>query len=377
MIYADYNATTPISRASRQAMERAYETWGNPSSTHAIGRKANEILEDSRRIVSKVVCVDARDIAFTSGGSEANTTVLLGSLFLREPLRLLTSKTEHSSIKDVLPLLRGGGATVDFVDLLPSGSLNLDAFEKKITEFKPNLISLMAANNETGIIFPMKDIFEIAKAKGVKVHTDAVQAFGKTNPLDWNMVDFMSISAHKIYGPKGCGALIVKDGIKLVSTHYGGSQELKRRGGTQNMVGIAGFGGACETISDNSEFQRLNRLRNRFEDLLTEKIDGIYINGKNSLRIPNTSNLRIGGITSDIFLSALDLDGVQISAGSACFSGSVSPSHVLLAMGLSHTEAQECMRISFGKDTTDEHIDTLVQLMVNHTERIRLRRKSQ
>lgn len=375
-IYADHNATTPVGLDAQARIRRAFETWGNPSSAHKIGREARALLEDSRALVATAVGVAPQDIVFTSGGSEANTMAILGARFLQGTgFRLLTSRVEHSSIKDTLKFLQDQGTAVETARILPTGELDLDDFTDRLDRFQPHLVSLMAANNETGVLFPLAEVAKLCAERSVLFHTDAVQAFGKVPPTFWEGADFVSLSAHKVYGPKGVGALVVKPGRKLVPTHYGGSQEIKRRGGTENLIGIAGFGGACEKPADNEDFSRMASLRERFEAKLASALDGIAINGAGAPRLPNTSNVRFAGIPAQVLLGALDIDGVYVSAGSACSSGSITPSHVLLEMGLSEEAARECVRVSWGRTTTPDDVDTAADLVIGHVNRIRARRK--
>ncbi len=377
MIYADFNASTPICSASKAAVEKAFLDWGNPSSAHNIGRKSLELIEKYRVAVAKSLLSDPFEVVFTSGGSEANANALIGSYWLRpQDFRLLTSKVEHSSIKDTVELLQSLGAKVEFVPVLPSGALDMNAFEIKLKSFSPHLVSLMTANNETGVLFPIPQISVMCKAMGIKLHTDAVQAYGKISPEYYQDADFVSVSAHKIYGPKGVGALRVKKGEKLVSTHYGGAQEVKRRGGTENVIGICGFGGATETLTDDPECVALSAKRNLFESNLKSALTEITVQGESIPRIPNTSNVRFSGVPNEVLLGALDLEGICVSAGSACSSGSITPSHVLLEMGMSKAEAKECVRFSFGKPTTDTEINALSERVISHVTRIRNRRKA-
>lgn len=375
MIYADFNATSPLGQAARLALEQACEIWGNPNSSHRLGRQALQILDRSRASLAAAVGVSLNEVVFTSGGSEANTNALLGAYFARpKEFRLLTSAVEHSSVLGTVELLRSLGVPVEQVSLSSDGELNLATFTEQIDRFQPTLVSLMTANNETGVIFPVGPIAALCKSKGILFHTDAVQAFGKIPREEWNAADLISLSAHKIYGPKGVGALIVKSGVKLVSTHFGGSQEVKRRGGTQNALGIAGFGAACESLAPPEKIEGLRKLRDDFEARLMAGAEGVSIVGKNLPRVPNTTNVRFSGVSSEVLLSALDLDGVCISAGSACSSGSIVASHVLLALGLSETEAKESIRVSWGVPSQPADVDRVAELVLNHVQRIRSRR---
>lgn len=377
MVYADYNATSPLCFSAREGIKQALAIWGNASSSHQVGRDARALLDASREEVARSAGVAANEVVFTSGGSEANTLALLGSYFKNpKDFRLLTSTVEHSSVRDTANLIESLGGKVVRIPVSNDGTLDFEKFVATTQELKPHLVSLMAANNETGVLFPTTEIAALCKKEGILFHTDAVQAFGKVNPSLWNCADFVSISSHKIFGPKGAGALIVKNGKTLVATHFGGAQEIKRRGGTENMLGIAGFGGACKEISTAQELASLKMLRDCFEKDLRMKLDGVSINGKEENRIPSTSNLRFHGIPNEVLLGALDLEGICVSAGSACSSGSISPSEVLLAMGLSKVDAKQCLRFSFSKVTTKEEIDLLVTRITDHVNRIRARRNS-
>lgn len=376
MIYADYNATTPLSDGATQAIAQALEFWGNPSSSHKYGRKALELINKARESVATLVGVNANNIVFTSGGSEANTLALMGTALEMAPgFRLLTSKVEHSSIKDTLPLIEKMGGVIQYIPVNSSGKISLQDLEIILNTFKPHMMSLMTANNETGVIFPIPQILELCEKYGCLFHTDAVQGLGKLDPSFYRNAHLISISAHKIYGPKGVGALIVKKGVKLVATHYGGAQEIKRRGGTENVIGICGFGGSAKELIQTHSSQNLKEIRDQFENLISHGLDGVTIQGDKEPRIPNTSNIRFKGIASEVLLGALDLEGIYISAGSACSSGSISPSHVLLEMGLSEAEAKECVRFSWGQSSSLNTVEEVAQKVIAHVTRIRARNK--
>ena len=226
-------------------------------------------------------------MVFTSGGSEANTTALLGSRFLHPDFRLLTSKVEHSSVREASTFLESQGCQVRYVPVSCAGELDWAAFERLLAEFKPHLVSLMTANNETGVVFPIPEIARACADHKTLFHTDAVQAFGKLPPDFWNGAAFISISAHKIHGPKGVGALIVRKGHQLIPTHFGGSQEIKRRGGTENMTGIAGFGGAAADMPEISAFEKVRALRDHFEQSLLAELEPLFVQGRSVRRLPN------------------------------------------------------------------------------------------
>jgi len=374
MIYADYNATTPLGEGARTWIAQAFELWGNPSSSHRQGRKAMELLNKSREAIAELVGVTPNDIVFTSGGSEANHLALMGkALEVGKGFRILTSQVEHSSVKDLLPLIQKLGGEVDYISVNGQGQLSLSELEAKLKLFNPHLVSLMTANNETGVIFPIPDIAELCQKNSALFHTDAVQGLGKLDSAFYRSAHLVSISAHKIYGPKGVGALIIKKGTSLVATHYGGAQEIKRRGGTENILGIAGFAGAAQELMTSDSQTISPFIRDYFESTLQKNLEGIWVQGLKEPRIPNTSNIRFQGIPSEVLLGALDLEGIAISAGSACSSGSISPSHVLLNMGLNENEAKECVRFSWGKTSTLQAVEEVAQKVIAHVSRIRAR----
>lgn len=374
MVYLDHNATTPHSGAAQKWMNEALQTWGNPSSPHGVGRIALELLEKSRAVVSRVLGAKTEELVFTSGGSESNTSVLLGKALLERQMRLVVSPVEHASIRDLLPILANLGCTVETLRLLPNGELDLNYLKGLLESFRPQLISVMVANNETGIVFPISSVAELCRAQNVELHCDAVQALGKLPPSTWAEADYVSFSAHKIGGPKGIGVLRVRSGKQLNPTHFGGSQEIKRRGGTQNMVGIAGFAGALSDEILQDELGVMERLRDDFEKTVIEKIEGVSIQGRAVRRVPHTSNIRIAGIKAESLLTALDLDGICLSAGSACSSGATKPSPVLINMGMSPEAALECFRVSLGRHTTEKEMDYCSERIVFHTDRIRSRK---
>lgn len=373
-IYADHNATAPLAPSAKLWMSRALEAWGNPSSSHAVGRQALELIEKSRKSVADALGVSSSEVVFTSGGSEANVAAILGSYLLApKDFKLLVSSVEHSSIRDLVENLRLWGAKVTDIPVTPAGLLDLAAFRHTL-ESGPHLVSVMAANNETGVVFPIAEVLSECQSRGIPLHVDAVQTFGKLPPEVWNGADFVSVSAHKIGGPKGMGALIVKKGRQLQATHFGGAQEIKRRGGTENVLGILGFGGACVEMAPLSGWERIRQAREKFESDL-KALGEVDIQGEALPRLPNTTSVRVRGIEAEVLLSALDLDGICISAGSACSSGSITPSHVLLAMGLSKEAARECLRISWGLESTDEEIAKVTERLAHHIQRIRSRRR--
>lgn len=373
VIYADHNATTPLSDAAVERMQQALRLWGNPSSVHSLGRKAHEFMEESREALARAVGRHPQEIVFTSGGSEANTLALWGAFLMAKPFRLLTAATEHASVLDTAKALEKQGAEIAYVPTGKTGKLDLAQLEALLDSFRPSLVSIMTANNETGVRNPVKEIASLCEKRGIPFHTDAVQALGKLPAEDFQSAPLISLSAHKIGGPKGVGALVVKKGFSLHALHFGGAQEIKRRGGTENTIGIAGFGGACRELRLRPETEA---LRTDFEARLLDRIPDAQIIGYGEARVGNTTLVRFPGILADVMLSALDLNGLCASAGSACSSGSISPSHVLLAMGYSGEEAREALRFSWGTTTTAEEVDRAAELVIGQVERIRARRKA-
>lgn len=352
------------------------EVWGNPSSAHELGRSARQLLQQSRNVVANAVGASPTEIVFTSGGSESDNLALLGTYLKKgKEFKLLTTTVEHSAVRETAKLIEKLGAQVQWVAVKRSGELDWKDFEQKLHQFKPDLVSIMSANNETGVVFPIPEIAAECKKLGIVLHTDAVQAFGKMAPEHWSGADLVSISAHKVCGPKGVGALVIRKGHQLVPIVHGGSQEVKRRGGTENLLGVAGMAGACESLCDCARLAEIGNLRNRFESLLLESLPDIEIQGRNLPRTPNTSHIHFPGIGAEVLLTAFDLDGLCCSAGSACSSGSINPSPVLLAMGFSPEEARQCIRFSWGPTSTREEIERAAEIIVGHIKRIRERRQ--
>jgi len=350
-IYLDYNATSPIRADVIQKMVTVMEEGGNPSSVHASGRRARNIVEDARRQVAALAGSKPQEIIFTSGGTEANNMVLHGFA----DRRLIISAGEHDSMRT-----REGAEEVSLtssgiVDLAHLKAL-LDASES------PALVSIMLANNETGVVQPIAEIAEIVHGAGGLLHTDAIQAFGKI-PLNFKELgaDLMTLSSHKIGGPQGVGALLLREGLAMKPLQKGGGQELGRRGGTENVAGIAGFGLAAEqAAAELDSYQRLTELRDQMEAEI-QKAGASLIFGRETARLPNTACLQMPGVPSELQVMNFDLAGIAVSAGSACSSGKVKASHVLTAMGFDEQTASESLRVSMGRGTTEKDIDTFVQ----------------
>lgn len=374
-IYLDHNATTPVHPAVLEAMlPYLAAEFGNPSSAHRFGQRASQAIEGARESVAALVGARASEIVFTSGGTEADNTAIFGVVghALRKqgksagaPLHLITTAIEHDAILNACRALEGRGVSVTYVPAGRDGIVSLEAIRAAIRP-ETVLISVMHANNEIGTLQPVEEIGAVASQADIFFHTDAVQSAGKV-PIDVNRLglDLLSLSAHKFGGPKGAGALFIKRGVEIDSLLYGGQNERGRRAGTENVAAIAGLGKACELVrADLAEASaRISQLRDRLENGLLARVPGARVNGDSARRVPNTSNLMFPGAESESLIIALDLAGLACSAGAACSSGAVEPSHVLTAVGLSPEEARTSIRLSLGRTTTREEIDSALELI--------------
>ena len=352
-VYLDYNATTPVRPEAAAAVVDALGLTGNASSVHRFGRLARRKLEDAREAVAALVGAPAERVVFTSGGTEANNLALTGA----GRARRLVSAGEHDSVLNAAP-----GA--ERIPLRRDGVVDLDALEARLgDDARPALVSVMLANNETGVIQPVARAAETAHGRGALVHCDAVQGAGKI-PVDMAAlgVDLLSLSAHKLGGPQGVGALIVAEGIELAPLLLGGGQERRHRAGTENLPGIAGFGAAAEcALAGLERMAGLAELRDRLERRLRARAPEIEIYGGGAPRLPNTSCFGTPGLAAEIQVMALDLAGIAVSAGAACSSGKVAPSHVLGAMGASEAEAGSAIRVSLGWDSGAADIERFLE----------------
>jgi cysteine desulfurase len=366
--YCDYNATTPVAKEVWEAMlPFLRDHWGNPSSLHHLGRKPLKALRDSRtRIAELIQAADEKEIIFTSCGTESSSTAVRAALQANPgKKKMITSSVEHSCIGKLGKQLRKEGYEVIEVGVSQQGFLNIDEFQRSLDD-QTAVVSFMMANNETGVLFPINEIGKMCREKGVLFHVDGVQALAKYNICVKDLpVDYMSMSAHKIYGPKGVGALYVRKDAPFQSFILGGSQERGRRAGTENVAGIVGFARACELAQSDfdSEIERLLNNRRLFEETVISQNMGVSVNGNIQRRIPTTSNLQFAGIDGEALMMALDQRGVCVSAGSACMSGSTEPSHVLKAMAFSDDEAQSSIRFSFGRYTTEQDIRDVCKIL--------------
>ncbi|WP_426433984.1 cysteine desulfurase family protein [Bradyrhizobium genosp. P] len=359
-VYLDWNATTPLRPEAKAAMVAAWELSGNPSSVHSEGRKARRLVEDARGAIAQVVGAGPQDVVFLSGGTEANALALTPGLRrgASAPVtRLLVSAVEHPSVS------AGGRFAADAVgtiNVTRAGVVDLGHLRALLADGPPALVSVMLANNETGAIQPVADVAGIVHAAGGLVHVDAIQAFGKI-PFDLGttQADLLTLSAHKIGGPKGVGALVLAEGVEgLEALLRGGGQELGRRAGTENVAGISAFGAAARAAMAalKADAVRMRGLRDRLEHGLRET-PGLIVFSDEAKRLPNTVLFTVSGMRAETAVIGFDLAGVAVSSGSACSSGKVQPSHVLAAMGYHSDVAQGAVRLSLGWSTTDTDVD--------------------
>ncbi len=356
-VYLDHNATTPMLPAARAAMSAALESGGNPSSVYAAGRAARRTVEEARAAVAELVCAFPAEVIFTSGGSEANALALRGAAEANGVKAILIGETEHESVlANALDAARSGiGFRTVAVDA--QGVLNLESLDRALAAFAgPALVSVMLANNETGVIAPIADIAKRVKASGGLLHVDAAQAVGRipVNLRDLG-ADMLTVSAHKMGGPQGAGALVARDGVKLTRQIAGGGQELGRRAGTENVAAIAGFGAAAANPAD---WAKTAVLRDRLEAAVKAACPQAEIHGDGAPRLPNTSLIGLSGVSGETQVMAMDLAGFAVSSGAACSSGKVKSSHVLTAMGVK--SASDAIRVSLGPYTTEAEIDAFI-----------------
>jgi cysteine desulfurase len=375
-VYLDYNATTPVHPEVVDAMlPFLRERFGNPSSIHGFGQDAKQALEDSRKTVAAALGARPDEIVFTSGATEADNIAVTGvaSAQCKKGLHIITSKIEHHAVLAACENLASIGFEISEVPCDSGGMVDPGDIKRAIRN-DTILITIMHVNNEIGTILPIEEIGEIARERGVIFHTDAVQSIGKV-PLDLKgmSVDLLSMSGHKIYGPKGVGLLYVKRGTALKPLVFGGGHERNRRAGTENLAGIVGLAKAVELVTRDIEGHngRMSALRDKLEKGLASSVSHIQVNGDVSRRVSSTSNISFEFVEGESLLLSLDMEGIAVSSGSACSSGSMDPSHVLLAMGVSPEIAQGSLRISLGRDTKDEDIDYVLEVLPRIVERMR------
>jgi cysteine desulfurase len=376
-VYFDHNATTPVASEVLEAMVPAFgQTFGNASSIHYFGQAAKQRLEAARRQIAALIHANPAEVVFTGGGTESDNMAVLGALrAVSGPRHAITTAIEHPAVLAACAQLEREGVEVTRLPVGAAGVLDAESVRRALRP-QTVLVSVMHANNELGTIQPIAEVARIAHEAGVMLHVDGVQALGKI-PVDVKALgaDLYSMSAHKLYGPKGVGALYVRKGTKIAALTFGGHHERDRRPGTENVPAIVGFGAAAELAADNlaADGQRIAGLRDRLEAAVLDRIAETGINGARGERTPNTTNIYFDGIDGEALVIALDLRGFAVSTGSACSSGAVTPSHVLTAIGLSAERARASIRFSLGSSTTLQQVDALVEALeasVVHLRRI-------
>ena len=374
--YFDHNATTPVDPRVLEAMLPYFGgVYGNASSLHNFGQRARQGVERARRQVAAQLGCHARDVAFTSGGTEADNLAVFGTVRRHgdRPRHVITTQIEHPAVLQACQQLEREGVSVTY---LAPGSDGVVSPADVRAALRPEtvLITVMHANNELGTLQPLREIAEIARVAGVPFHSDGVQSFGKveTRVIDMG-VDLFSLSAHKIYGPKGVGALYIRRGLQLAKVQYGGSHERDRRPGTENVAGIVGLGIAAELAGSDrdEENERVGQLRDRLERGILESIPSVDVHGAEAARLATTSSVQFEHVESEPLLISLDLQGFAVSSGAACSSGAVEPSHVLLAIGLSRQQAKSTLRFSFGRQTNEDQVESLLRTLPAIVKRLR------
>ncbi len=385
MAYCDHNATSTLRPEAHQAMAQALGVTGNPSSVHAHGRRARGIVEDAREAIADLAGAKPENVIFTSGATESNDLAIRGAVAgaiaqsektSARITRLFVSAIEHSSVLKTAEAVveHSAGVRLDQLPVTADGVLDTEALRVALREGKGRaLVAVMAANNETGVVQPIGEISRLVREAGALLLVDAVTAAGKID-LDAALCDYMTLSAHKLGGPQGSGALIVAETAPLAPLLVGGGQQKGLRAGTENLSGIAGFGAAAKAVrGDGVERARVTALRDRFESDLRRNLPDVVIFGEGAERLGNTSNLALPGLHAENMVIALDLDGVQVSSGSSCSSGKIAPSHVLSAMGVADDLAGASVRVSFGWDSVPADADAVVAALVRLAGRVRSR----
>jgi len=380
MIYLDYNATTPLCDAAREAMLPYLDRhFGNPSSVHAAGREARAAIDNARDKLAGLLHVKPHEIIFTGGGTESCNLAVLGLARCRMERggHVISAKTEHHAVLNAVEHLeKHEGFEATWLNASRDGIVDLDQLAKSIRP-ETRLVSIMAANNETGVIQPLREISQICRERGVLLHSDMVQSFGKIE-TDLSLVDAASLAAHKFYGPKGAGFLFLRSGLSIQPIMFGGTHENERRPGTENVAAIAGMAAAAEwKLRDREEEQqREAKLRDQLWTRISNSVPEAKQNGANAPRLANTLNVSLLGLDSETLLIALDLEGVCASSGSACMVGSVVASHVLLAMGLPIERARSAVRFSLGKWTAADEIKAAGDAVQKIVERLQTRKSA-
>lgn len=375
-VYLDYSATTPVREEVMQDMIPYFTTmYGNPSSLYTIGAASREAIDKARVQVAELINAQEKEIFFTSGGTEADNWAVFGiaDSLKNKGNHIITTKIEHHAMLHSGEYLEKHGYEVTYLDVDAEGIVHPEELEKAITD-KTILISIMFVNNEVGTVEPIKELAAVAKKHGIIFHTDAVQALGNV-PIDVKDlgVDLLSMSAHKIYGPKGVGALYIKKGVKLSNYMFGGAQESKKRAGTENLPGIVGFGKAAELarINLDAHIKKVSELRDYFIDQVMKRVDHVTLNGSKEHRHPGNANLTFEFIEGEAMLLYLDMKGIAVSTGSACSSASLVPSHVLSALGIPVEKIHGSLRFTVGEPTTKEDLDYVVDNLVEVVNKLR------
>jgi cysteine desulfurase len=376
-IYFDHNATTPVDPAVAETVTRVLTAeYGNASSVHHFGQRAKALLDEARSAVAALLGAEASEIVFTSGGTESDNFALRGAAEAAEPTgrrHLIASSIEHEAVLNTLKALARRGWRTTLLPVDASGIVHPDALAGAIAD-DTAIVSVMHANNEIGTVQPIAELARLAHTRGALFHTDAVQSVGKI-PVDAIAlgVDLLSLSAHKFNGPKGAGALWIKRGARVTAILTGGKHERNRRAGTENVPAIAGLGVAARVAAAKltGEAARIAALRNRLEEAILAAVPGTTINGAREPRVPNTTNISFDAVEAESLLIALDLEGVAVSTGSACSSGTLEPSHVLRAMGLPSPRTQNSIRLSLGAGNTEAEVDFVVSKLPGIVEKLR------
>jgi cysteine desulfurase nifS len=375
-VYLDNAATTALSpKVLEQMMPYLTAIYGNPSSPHSFGQEARKGVEHARDQVAKALNALPEEIIFTGCGTESDNTVLFGvaERYAKKGNHIITTNVEHHAILHTCEALEKRGIEVTYLPVDENGMVTAEQVADAITD-KTILVSIMFANNEVGTIMPIAEIGKVCRERGVLFHTDAVQAVGHV-PIDVKAmnIDMLSLSAHKFHGPKGVGALYMKKGVRLPAYVMGGAQERNRRAGTENVAGIVGLGAAIELATENlaESAARMTKLRDKLIAGIAARIPEVKLNGHPTLRLPNNVNYSIKYIEGESILLMLDMNGIAASSGSACTSGSLDPSHVLLALGLTHEVAHGSVRLTLSDETTEEDIDYVLEVLPKVAERLR------
>jgi len=377
-IYLDHAATTPIAAEVQTAMlEAMCEAWGNPSSIHLFGRRARDLMDEARVTIAHALgCLDA-ELFFTSSGTESNNMAIFGSARVAPSHKhhLITTAIEHHAVLHACRRLQEEGWEVTYLPVDSQGMVDPDAVRRALRE-DTWLVSVMHANNEIGTIQPIREIACICRERGVRLHCDAVQTFGLLDVKVEDLgVDMLSVSAHKLYGPKGVGALYLRGGVKIAPLLVGGAQERELRAGTENVPGIVGFARAVQLSEQvkQEQVERVGYLRERLCQRLQERLSDMQVNGNPRQSLPSILSVTFRGVSAESLLIALDQRGIAASAGAACSAGSIEPSHVLLAIGMDEQEAMSTIRLSIGRGNTLEEIETAAEVIAEEVKRLQRR----